>query len=99
MKPYNERLADAIAINELAKQRLKSGYMPEGQKFKIGDRVRIAKNLGKSMAHFRGRGCNATVVGSYAQQFGGNDVKAYTLKIDDAGESSWYYEHQLTLIE
>ena len=98
MKPYNERLADAIAINELAEQRLKSGFMPEGQKFKIGDRVRIAKDLGYSMSHFK-NDCNATVVGSYAQQFGGDDVKEYTLNIDNYGKSSWYKEHQLTLIE
>jgi hypothetical protein len=49
------------------------------------------------MSHFP-KACNATVVGTYAQQFGGGDVKSYTLDLDGIGENSWYQEDQLTLI-
>jgi len=71
---------------------------PEGQKFPIGTRVRIADDLGKSMSHFRGAGRNATVEHTYAHAFGGDDVKSYFLDVDDVGSNGWYHEHQLTEI-
>lgn len=72
--------------------------MSDQQKFHNGDHVRIAKNLGASMSHFQADK-EAIVIGSYKDQFGGSDTKSYTLHIKDQGKVSWYYEHQLTLIE
>lgn len=68
------------------------------QKFHKGDWVRIAKDLGWSMKHFTAD-TEAIVVGSYADQYGGKNYDSYTLHIKDQGQSSWYYESQLTLIE
>jgi ribosomal protein S24E len=68
------------------------------QKFKKGDWVQIAKDLGRSMTHFTAD-CEAIVVGSYKDQYGGSDTKSYTLYLKNQGKSSWYEEHQLTLIE
>lgn len=68
------------------------------QKFKKGDHVKIADDLGESMSHFQS-GCDAIVIGSYADQYGGSDITSYTLHIKGSGENSWYYENQLELIE
>jgi hypothetical protein len=68
------------------------------QKFQRGDLVRIADDLGPMMSHSTS-GCDAIVVGSYRDQFGGPDSESYTLFLEDRGESSWYYGDQLTLIE
>ena len=68
------------------------------QKFNKGDHVRVAKNLGSSMSHFQ-NDCEAIVIGSYNDQYGGGNVKSYTIHIKDSGQVSWYEEHQLTLIE
>jgi len=68
------------------------------QKFHKGDHVQVAKDLGRSMRHFT-NDCEAIVVGSYKDQFGGSDTKSYTLHLKDRGQCSWYEEHQLELIE
>ena len=68
------------------------------QKYKKGDLVHVAKNLGTSMSHFTSD-VEAIVMGSYKDLCGGSDTKSYTLHIKGEGETSWYYEHQLTLIE
>jgi hypothetical protein len=70
------------------------------QKFKRGDLVMIAKDLGSSMQHFTADR-RAIVIASYKEQFGGGPDRAhiYTIFIEGGGETSWYYEHQLTLIE
>ena len=68
------------------------------QAFYKGDLVRIADDLGPSMRHFEG-GCDAIVIGSYADQYGGTDRDNYTLHLKGRGTVSWYYAHQLTLIE
>ncbi len=69
------------------------------QKYHKGDHVRVAKDLGRSMSHFTSD-CDAIVIGSYVDQFGGNRTDAsYTIHIKGKGETSWYYEHQLELIE
>lgn len=68
------------------------------QKFKRNDLVIIDEDLGPSMLHFQG-GCEAIVIGSYADQYGGDDTKSYTLYLEGSGEVSWYKEHQLTLIK
>jgi len=69
------------------------------QKFKRGNLVHVDKELGSMMTHFE-NDKDAIIVGSYADQFGGNNTKSYTLIfLDDGCEVSWYEEHQLTLID
>lgn len=68
------------------------------QQFKKFDLVRVAKDLGLSMSHFTSD-CDAIVIGSYADQYDGDDHESYTLHLKGRGQSSWYYGHQLTLIE
>jgi hypothetical protein len=68
------------------------------QKFTKGDLVRVAKDLGSSMCHFRSD-CEAVVIGSYDDQYGGGDTDSYTLHLKGEGRCSWYHEHQLVLIE
>ncbi len=70
----------------------------KNQKFKKGDLVRVAKDLGSSMSHFTSD-CDAIVIGSYNDQYGGGDTDSYTLHLKVGGRCSWYYESQLTLIE
>ena len=72
------------------------------QKFFLGDRVRIAKDLGTSMSHFE-KDCEAIVMYSYAEQYDSSSKKnldQFSLYIlPNRGESSWYYADQLELIE
>lgn len=71
------------------------------QKFFLGDRVRIAKDLGLSMDHFE-KDCEAIVMYSYAEKYSGSG-KAHDqfglFILPDRGETAWYYAHQLELIE
>jgi hypothetical protein len=50
------------------------------------------------MSHFRS-GCDAIVISSYADEFGGDNTDSYTIRLEEGGISAWYYEHQLTLIK
>lgn len=70
------------------------------QLFQRGDHIKIADDLGSSMAHFTG-GVEAIVIGSYTDQYGGIErgEHNYTLHLKGHGRVSWYYESQLTLIE
>lgn len=68
------------------------------QEFQKGDHVQVAKDLGPSMSHFTGD-CEAIVIGSYRDQYGGSDTNSYTLHLKGRGRTSWYYGQQLTLIE
>lgn len=68
------------------------------QLFHYGDLVHIAKDLGQAMSRFTAN-CDAIVLGSYRDSFGGGNTKSYTLHLKGSGEHSWYEEHQLTLIE
>ena len=68
------------------------------QKFKKGDLVRIAKDLGPSMSHFQSD-CDAIIIGSYADKYRGDNTDSYTLHLKGRGQVSWYEEHQLTLIK
>lgn len=76
------------------------------QKFKKGDLVRIASDLGPSMFHFDAN-CDAIVIGSYADKYPDECIldeddeehHEYTLYLQGKGECSWYYEWQLTLIK
>ena len=68
------------------------------QKFQKGDFVRVAKDLGPAMSHFTSD-CDAIVLGSYADQYGGKNITSFTIHIKAEGRVAWYEEHQLTLIE
>ena len=98
MKDYKERLAEAHGMHKLGLRKVQHNQEPEGQKFPVGSRVHIAKDLGGSMSHFKSD-CDATVEYVYAHAYGGDDIKSYSLNIDNHGSSAWYEEWQLTLIE
>lgn len=68
------------------------------QKFHMGDLVHVAKDLGQSMSHFT-NDIDAIVIGSYKDEYGGDNTKSYTLHLKGYGRCSWYYEHQLILLE
>lgn len=73
--------------------------MNKEQKFKRGNLVHIAKDLGSMMNHFE-NDKDAIIVGSYADQFGGDETTKYTVMFLDTGDRcSWYQEWQLTLID
>ena len=77
--------------------------MRHKQKFHHGDLVRIADKLPVHMSHFGNEGHLAVVVGSYEDQFGGIQDNwngpDYTLSVQGGGESSWWPESLLTLVE
>jgi len=97
MKSLQERTAEAHGYFHQCMENLKHTPAPAGQKFAVGQRVRIAKDLGPSMSHFTAD-CEATVKYTYAHAFGGNDIKSYSLIFDDGSTSAWYEEHQLSAI-
>lgn len=69
--------------------------MNTAQKFHKGDHVRIEE--GDRCGEIEG-----IVVGSYADQFGGDSEHSrstYTLDLAQSGEVSWFDQEQLTLIE
>lgn len=68
------------------------------QKFHRGDLVHVAKDLGPSMSHFTSD-VDAIVIGSYHDQYGGGNIRDYTLHLKGDGQCSWYSEHQLELLE
>jgi|GEM_PF-1438527 len=70
------------------------------QKYHKGDFVHVIKDLGPTMSHFESD-CYAIVIGSYKDQYGGGkrESQQYTIHIKGRGESSWYYEQQLELIQ
>lgn len=50
------------------------------QKFERGDWVHVAADLGSMMRHFE-NDCDAVVLGSYQDQYGGGNTKDYSLLI------------------
>lgn len=69
------------------------------QKFFRGHRVHIAEDLGPHMGHFTGD-VDAIVMGSYSDQFGGDNNDSYSLLLltECPHAVSWYDEDQLTLV-
>jgi hypothetical protein len=68
------------------------------QKFKRGDVVHIAADLGPTMSHFTADK-DAIVMHSYADKYGGDSHDIYSLMFcDDGSQCSWYHEHQLTFL-
>ena len=69
------------------------------QKFVRGDKVRVKDDLGFTHSHFRS-GFDAIILGSYADQFGGDNTNSYTILSCDTGTSiSWYYDEHLEFVE
>jgi len=72
------------------------------QLYKKGDLVHINADLGDTMSHFT-KDVDAIVLYSYNEKYSGGvdtDVEHnYCLYIKGQGKSSWYYEHQLKLLE
>ena len=97
MRTYEERFAEAQGYYKSGLQNVMNKPEPEGQKFPVGSRVHIAKDLGNSMSHFNSD-CDAIVEYVYAHAFGGSDIKSYSLIIDDYGSVAWYHEWQLTAL-
>jgi hypothetical protein len=94
---YQQYEQAAKARHEEGLRHVQDSPAPEGQKFPVGARVRIADDLGPSMSHFP-KGRLATVKYTHAHAFGGDDVASYCLDVDGCGSTSWYKEHQLTLV-
>jgi len=68
------------------------------QKFHKYDHVQIAKELCNSMSHFTSD-TDAVVISSSDDEYGDGDTDSYTLYVNGEGETAWYYEDQLTLID
>lgn len=68
------------------------------QKFNKGDLVKVAKDLGQCMSHFT-NDCEAIVMYSYNDKYGGGNTKSYGIYIKGEGQTAWYEEPQLELIE
>lgn len=68
------------------------------QKYQKGAHVQVAKDLGQSMSHFASD-CEAIVMYTYSEKFGGENIDSYCIHIKGNGQTSWYYECQLALIE
>lgn len=73
--------------------------MNNNQKFKRGNLVHIAKDLGPAMSHFE-NDKNAIILYSYADKYQGDNTKSYAVMCPERGNTTaWYHEHQLTLID
>jgi len=77
------------------------------QKFFRGQRVRLAKDFGKCMSHFGGKGGEAIVVHSYSDSYGGGNYSDFDLLVlcgkpeiyeEYPSQSAWYHDYQMTLI-
>lgn len=76
------------------------------QEFFRGQRVRLASKFPLEMCHFSGKGCEAIVIGSYSDQFGGAGYESFELLImpmrTTSGKkyhtSAWYPSSLMTLI-
>ena len=97
MMDYTTRLGHAQGLYAQGLAKDKNNPEPIGQKFPCGTRVRIAEDLGKTMAHFKS-GVEATVEYTYDHAYGGGNVKSYSLMFDDGNTSAWYKEWQLTAV-
>jgi len=93
-----ERESQARSMYARGLNNVKNNIEPKGQKFHIGERVKIADDLGSSMRFFP-KGVRATVLYTYAYAYGGKNIKDYCLNVDGYGEISWYAEHQLSLVK
>ena len=91
------RSSDAATYTRKCMEKMKGKPEPPGQKYHVGERVMIAKDLGPMMRHFP-KGKAATVMYTYAHMYGGDNIDSYSLDVDGIGEISWYEEWQLSSI-
>jgi len=97
MKSLKKRTKEAKNYHDSCLEKLDKSFNPK-QKFQIGDKVKVAKDLGPMMSHFKSDFIG-TVEYTYGQMFGGDNFDSYSL-IDENGNSvAWYEEHQLTLVK
>lgn len=69
------------------------------QKFKRGNLVRLAKDLGISKAHIESE-CLAIVLGSYGDIYNSHNIYEYKIMFPLTGSTSaWYDQEDLTLVE
>ncbi len=94
MKSYKEKFAKTSSIYEAGLEQVRNTPEPVNQKFPIGTKVYVKKDLGPHMSHFTSD-CFAIVEYTYAHAYGGTDVDSYSLNIDGEGSSAWYNENQL----
>ena len=66
-------------------------------RFRHGDLVQVAKDLGPCMKHFTSD-CRAIVLYSYASRYGGDNHDSLGLYLEGEGPCAWYNANQLTLI-
>jgi hypothetical protein len=95
-----KRCAEAKNYHAAAMERVKNTPAPEGQKYKPGQRVRIADNLRRSMSFFP-RGRCGTVHHTYSHAYQTSDERSlsqYCIDIDGIGAVAWYDENQLTAV-
>lgn len=95
---YEEFQREAEAFHDAGMIRARTAPAPSKQKFRCGQRVRIAADLGSAMKHFPADRL-ATVRYTHAHAYGGDSVKSYCLDVDGIGEISWYEERQLIPVE
>ena len=93
---YKQRLADAKTMYA----RPVKANLPN-QKFKRGQRVKVADEMPEYMSHFP-KGFEAIVEYTYGQKYDGEDYDNYSLIVLEKGKPinsiAWYYESQLTLL-
>ncbi len=89
------REKDAQAYYQQSLIKVKETPEPLGQKFHIGERVWISRELPSYMCHFP-KGKWAIVQYTYAHAYGGDNVKDYSLDIEGYRSSAWYDEWLLS---
>lgn len=91
MIDYEKRLAQAKAYSAWGEENVKNGTFKTKQKYPKGARVQTTHTWA---------GCTTgTIIGTYAQLYGGDNIDSYSLDIDGRGKCSWFPEASLTLIE
>jgi len=78
--------------------RYEKGSKLKGQKYAVGERVKIADEMPSWMSHFRA-GEEVDVLYSYGQSCGGDSADSYGVEFDDGSSCAWYDESQLTPVK
>lgn len=94
-------------IDPVVLRKAKSLHMNiDGQKFKRGDIVQLADDIpwitsgrGKVIAYRYNSGKQGVVMGSYADEYGGDNHNEYTIWFPEGGACSWYEEKWMTLLK
>lgn len=73
--------------------------MSDSQLFKKYDLVKLNDELSPMYSHHSGAGQLALIKGSYKDIFGYGDTNVYSIFLEKIGETSWYSESDMKLIE